>query len=120
MKVSFKLNEEQRERLNNFKTRVKYRTGQAIAWTVDHAEIVVPIVLAAIPAGAKIIHSTNRARAEAIEQKRRDVDWYDPVAGEHVITKRKLTPKEKCEVARRRREGETVTEILYDMGLIKR
>lgn len=114
------LTAEQQEKWDNFKKRAAYKRDKAVEFIADHIDIVVPILTITVPAVIGVAKSANRARAEKIEEKRRDTDWYDAVNGNHVVTKRKLTPREMNEVSQRHAEGEAVTEILYDMNLIKR
>lgn len=120
MKITDKLTDEQREKFENFKTRFCYGVAKCVAWGMDNPEKVTAIAIATITGTAKISKSISRARVERIEQQRRETDWYDPALFTHVHTKRRLTPREMEEVARRREMGETVTEILYDMNLIRR
>lgn len=69
--------------------------------------------------GAIIARKAVKAHEINAEDRRRRKDFYDPRSGDHVITKRPLTPKQKVEVDRRRREDEkeTYVHIFDDMGI---
>lgn len=54
------------------------------------------------------------------ERDRIDHTYYDPSTGLHWRLKRKLTNRERIELERRRRDGESVGEILSDMNVLSR
>lgn len=115
-----KLSDEKRAKIEAFKDKVKQRASEAIVWSMNHAKELTAVALVVVPASVKISKNISHAHTEYIEQKRRDTDYYDPVLFSHVYTRRRLTPSEKAELARRRANGETITAILYDMDLIAR
>ena len=117
--MKIKLTDEQRESLENAKWRAKVRLNNAINWGISHADILIPVLAITVPAAAKITHDVHRDNKERREDEHRRLRMYDPVIGDYVDLKRQLTPEERVAVSQRRRNGETVSEIIYDMRLAK-
>ena len=66
------------------------------------------------------VNSFNRHRNLKIEERRRQLDIYDPVTGMHNILRRPLTAEEKVRVLRlSEQEDITITEALYRMGKLR-
>lgn len=104
--------------LNELKYRVKDKAKKMVDWSKEHKEellIFGPPVIAGSIAIGKSIAKNHRI---AMENKRRELDIYDPQNGQHLFLKKPLTNAEKIELDERRRCGESVTEALWKMGKI--
>lgn len=82
-------------------------------WTKEHPEAAA-IGATALSVGLKEVHRIKKSSDEA----RKDKSIYDHSLNTRWDTKRKLTNRDRTEIAARRREGEPLDKILKDMGLI--
>ena len=80
-------------------------------------------ITGAIGVGVKLcktgISSAHHARVAHIEQHRRDFQIYDNQLGSYLNLNRKLSNNDKVRIARRKKNGETLVEILDSMGALK-
>ena len=114
-----------RSKWNAFKGKAKKWLSDAWMWTCSNLEqvvVLVPLLIALLKAigGMVITKKRGKMAAEAaIEEdlhRRRDV--YDRRNGYTIRCNRDLTNSDRVEIDIRRRQGESVTQILRDMRLL--
>ena len=109
-----------KEKLNTAKLKAGIKAKEARQWVSENKELVIGVATVTIPAaiglGGKVVSRNKVAK----EEKRRATDIYDPSSGIHWNTKKKLTEKQKLEIDRRHRSGESYGEILNSMKLLKK
>lgn len=95
----------------------KEAVGKCYTWVRDNKEDLmglIPLVFGGIGV-AKALKPTFGER----ERDRKDNEYYDPCTGMRWRLKRKPTNSEWAELARRKRCGEAVEDILDDMRILK-
>mgnify|MGYP007013930862 CR=1 FL=1 len=65
------------------------------------------------------IKEASKAHREAMAEKEHDLRTYDRRTDCYLHLRRPIKPKEQAEQAERMDAGESKTEILLDMGLLK-
>lgn len=80
---------------------------------------VVPPAVAVISGGAKVLSKTIAAHTTDREIRFKERHIYDHSQGRYVPLRRPLKTHEALEFERRRRNGEGINSILFDMGLLK-
>ena len=95
----------------------KYQRGKNLV--LEHGKETVAIA-ATVTGIAVTAYKTFKPTVYEQERKRIDTTYYDPSTGLHWELKRKLTNHEREELDERRRDGESVGEILRDMRVAKR
>lgn len=68
----------------------------------------------------KLIREINRGRRVKEDKYHREKTVYNRSCGSYIELRRKLTGKEKLELERRKKNGESVVQILSDMGVIRK
>jgi len=81
----------------------------------DHPFEAIGLASVAIPGILRLGNSIVRGSIEKREDKRRELDEYDPRTGEHWFLRSKLSTNQKLELERRYRNGEPKGEILRSM-----
>lgn len=102
-------------KINKFKANAK-KVGK---WASEHPGESIAI----LSVGATLLGGVNKLANKAVKAKDeydREREYYDPRLGNWAYTRRKLTAKEKIELSERNKNGESVTQILYSMNLLKR
>ena len=85
-------------------------------WIKDHPYETIGLITATTALGKMCGKTIGNKR----EEYRRKVEKYDPQTGSWVKIRRPLTAREQVEMAERRKNGESITIILDDFGLLKR
>lgn len=95
--------------------KAKAKAMGAVQWISNH-----PAEAAGIVTGLSVI-TGKIVKTHTIheEQRRRDTQFFEHRSGKWCEAKRKLTPREQLEAESRHRNGETWTEILSDMRLLR-
>lgn len=93
----------------------KKKVDAAVAWGMEHPAEAIAIVT--LTAGT--IKKVSGASQSIAENRRRNLDLYDPRTGTHSIMKRTPTPEERMIIDQRYARGESYVHILYDMRLLK-
>ena len=108
-----------KERLNDAKENAKIKMGQAYVWCKENPKAAA--TLATMTVTGVIEVSKIIAKKGVVEEQRRLKDnyIYDRRAGHYVETCRKLKNSEWIQFDERRDRGESVSEILRDMKLLK-
>lgn len=104
--------------LKELKEKAKKKGREVLDKCEEHkGEIVVfvPMFIGGMVAIGKGVVRNRRMR---MEERRRERDIYDPQTGMHLFIRRPLNAQEKMILARRHKSGQTVTEALYEMGLL--
>lgn len=84
-----------------------------------HPEVSIPAATAAVAAIGKGVHSISRHIKKQKEEHKRNKTTYDHSTNQRIELKRKLTQKEKLELADRMKKGEKRTEALRNMNLVR-
>lgn len=95
--------------------KVKQKANDLVKWGIEHPIESMAIIGAVTSLGNKAF----KYRQTRAEDTRRLVDFYDTRLGRHVLSRRPLTRHEQIEVDRRFNDGESYTQILADLGLLK-
>lgn len=115
----------------NFKEKVKlwqwevdnwlYRQEEKAKWIWDnHKEEILVIAPGVIALTKKLVKEVNRTKRLNEDKFHRERTVYNRSSGSFIELKRKLTAKEQLELDRRKRNGESVAQILFDMGVIRK
>ena len=108
-----------KEAAGNAWEKVKGAKDRAYQWSQDHPEmaaLLVPVFGAALVGG---INHMTLTEADKRAKFREEHEFYDSDVGVSYETTRAMTTAEKQYFARRRRAGDSVDEILADMGILK-
>ena len=116
--VDFEKELKRRER----KEKIQNAWNECAAFIRDNKDIlifVVPAGVTVIGGGTKVLSKAiaNHTAEREIRFKERTI--YDRSQGRYVTLKRPLKTQEALEIERRRRNGEGLNSILYDMNLLK-
>lgn len=104
---------------DNFKQKIAYARYKTREWCNDNKDILIAIVPAVIASSVTTANIISRRRNTNEIKELKNRKMYDNVNGWYCTTKRKLRSHELVEVSRRHKNGETITEILDDMRLLK-
>ena len=106
-------------RWDNFKQKVSYAKHKACEWCSDNKDILITVVPAVIASSVTTANIISRRRNTNEIKYLKNRKMYDNVNGWYCETRRKLKPHELVTISKRHKEGETITEILDDMRLLK-
>lgn len=122
MKTIEELKSEANARWTGFTIKVKVKAHETYEWIVTHKEeatFIATTGVAAIGAVGKIIRTIDRKVDLKKEKDLKELYVYDRSRGKYHRLRHKMTTREAIEFDRRRQEGETVTQILSSMDLIR-
>lgn len=115
-------NRTRKEKWEAFKFNVKEKVSNAWEETKDFCSDNKEILIVAIPAGlafvGKVLKTADRMQERKYEYNERYLQIWDPATRQHVKLKRELKPHEQLELSQRNQDGERLTDILWDMGLV--
>ena len=94
------------------------KTNKVIEFAKQNKEFVIGAA-SVLVVGAKEAHKVIRDIRRSIEERNRKRRIYDHSSGKWIPLLREMTPYEHVEFDSRRRNGETASQILYDMGLLR-
>ena len=106
----------------NLKQDVKIGIREATRWASDNRELVAVLAPAAVGLVRGTVGLAKRIDRKADlkkEQELKDLRVYNRSVGDYLTLRRKMTAKEQIAFEARKRNGEPVAAILYDMGLLK-
>ena len=106
-------------KLTELKWKAKEKAIQAKNWCVKNKEAVTTAVVVGGPVVVGAIREIAKASRANAEQRRAELITYDRRTDCYLTLKRPLKPEEQMKLARRMENGESKTEILLDMGLLK-
>ena len=97
-------------------TKVKYALG---IWARENPDQAASAIGTAVfGGGAMLISIASRRAKKKADFDERECRQWDPVTGQYYYTKRPLSSREKLELSRRMRNGESKGDILYDMDVL--
>ncbi len=111
------------EKKQNWKERISDGLHRAAEWVRYNQELVVvlaPVAVAGLTGVVKITKDIVRLSVAANERKVTDRRCYDPSEGHYWTLKRTLTNSDWLAVSHRLDTGESLGDILSDMGVLKR
>ena len=104
-----------KKKVKDFLYSAKDKVVAVFEWGMKH-----PVESASILTGAGMtVRSLAKHSNERSERHRRETQFFEHRSGKWATAKRKLTSREQLEAETRHRNGETWTEILASMGLLK-
>ena len=104
------------------KKEFKRKVNEALDWIKDNKEvlvIVIPAALALTKEGVKVIKYLSKNVALIQEKRIKDLKIYDRSMGRYLDLKRPLNQNDMKIVLERRDNGEKLSNILMDLGLLK-
>lgn len=111
-----------KEKVQDAKTNAKFAVQNALAWAVENKELVIAAIpLATIGANGinKTVNAITRSRAAKAEEAVKKLYVYDRRNGMYLKLRKTLTSAQKSEIDRRRQNGETLTQILTSMRMLR-
>lgn len=106
----------------SFKAWCRDRVNDATNFYDEHKEFInvvaVPVTLALIGLGKSGIRSAQANHRRKMEQRDKDMRFYDPSLKCWWQLNRRMTSTDKVMIAKRRAKGEKVASILKDMNLV--
>lgn len=120
MKVDITDDFEKAEKKAKKRREWEARKQEAKDWIDEHKVQLIaaaPVVIKVVTDVVKVI---GRRHNLYVEQKQRDLRWYDPSLGKYWNLRRKPTTSESLFIDKRHRQyGESIGELLDDMGLLR-
>ena len=104
---------ETKRKVTDWWNNTKRKANDLVDWALEHPSE----ALTAAAAIGGVLKVSSRTLRVFAENRRRDLDFYDPRTGRHVWAKRKPTARESVEIDRRYRAGESYEQILWEMRL---
>ena len=108
-----------RQKIEDAGRFVKRKAREGFAWAKENKDITVVLIPAVTGFTFGVIKLVGKAVNNRKEEIKRKKYIYDPTLGFYWPTKRALSGAEKLEFDARRKQGETVGEILRSMKNIK-
>lgn len=111
-----------KEKVQDALNEAKWKAKEAVRWVVENKELVIATIpLATIGANGinKTVNTIARNRAAKAEEAVKKLYVYDRRNGMYLKLRKALTESQKIEIDRRRRNGETLTQILASMRILR-
>lgn len=108
-----------KQKLNDAGKKVKESGKKALEWVAKNKEIALPVITLGLGTAYKIIRTIHVEAREQREEKAKMLTTYDRSNDTYLDLRRQLTTKEKVELDERMQLGQTKTQALYQMGLLK-
>lgn len=118
-KIIDMVNEQEQEK-PKFKDRAKEKVQKTWKFVKENKEIVIPVATGVISGVCMVGKAILRNESVKAERHMKDCCIYDRSKGHWVESKRKIKNSEWLQIDQRHEEGESYTNILDDMGLLKR
>ena len=109
-----------KEKVVAFKEKAKMKGQDALAWCSRNKELLIIAVPTGLAAFSKLASTYDRIEERKYDYKERYLQIWDPATRQHIKLKRELRPSEQLELSQRNQEGERLTDILWDMGVVKK
>lgn len=90
-----------------------------LEWVAKNKEISLPVITLGLGTAYKIVRTIHVEAREQREEKAKMLTTYDRSNDTYLDLRRQLTTKEKVELDERMQCGQTKTQALYQMGLLK-
>jgi len=104
----------------NTKEKVKDCWNKTFDWCSQNKELLIVGIPAVCATISKISKNANQMSERRYDYKERYMQVWDPATRQHVKLRRELRPDEQLELSQRNQDGERITDILFDMGVVKR
>lgn len=108
-----------KQKLRDAGEKVKESGKKALAWVVSNKEVAVPAITLGLGTAYKIVRTVHAEAREQREERAKLLTTYDRSNDTYLRLRRQLTTKEKVELDERMQLGQTKTQALYQMGLLK-
>lgn len=115
--IDFKVKND--SKFKKFMRDLKWKAIDVKDYVIEHKETVIPAAIGAIGTIGTITKVVGKRVTLSKEQRIKDRYIYDRSLGRYVEVKRKLNQKDLANIAKRKKDGERVTDILLDMNLVK-
>ena len=113
------INEFKREaKIRKIKAKVEEIKNKAVDFVADHPTEALALGTTLIGSAVGLARRADRKKDLREQQRLREEYIYDRSLGSYWKTRRKLSNSEKLEIERRRRQGESLGEILRSMRLL--
>lgn len=113
------INEFKREaKIRKLKAKVEEIKNKAVDFVTDHPTEALALATTLIGSAVGLARRADRKKDIREQQRLREEYIYDRSLGSYWKTRRKLSNSEKLEIERRRRQGESLGEILRSMRLL--
>ena len=102
-----------------FKAKWRQRFQSAKNWVYDNRGLLiatVPVVAGTVGTGIKVL---GRRHNLHVAERNKDLRCYDARLGHYWQLRRKLTNKEWVAIDRRMKNGERMSDILYELGVLR-
>ena len=109
-----------KEKVVDFKEKAKLKAQDAGRWCARNKELLIIAVPTGLAACSRLYKTYDRLNERKYDYKERYLQVWDPATRQHVKLKRELKPHEQFELSQRNQEGERLTDILWDMGVVKK
>lgn len=113
------INEFKREaKIRKLKAKVEEIKNKAVDLITEHPTEALALATTLIGSAVGLARRADRKKDLREQQRLREEYIYDRSLGSYWKTRRKLSNSEKLEIERRRRQGESLGEILRSMRLL--
>ena len=101
------------------KETLKKKWNQSIAWCEQHKELIIVFGPVLVGGFIELLKIGTKRKIVKEEKRMRESFFYDPKHRHYCETKRKLTSKEIIFLDELLDQGEALSKILHDMGILK-
>lgn len=111
-----------KEKLYDAKQKAKDKVHDIVNWAVENKELAIasiPLWTIAANGVVKGVNNFARMRTIKAEEDVKKLYVYDRRNGMYLHLRKALSESQKAEIDRRRRNGETLTQILTSMRMLK-
>lgn len=105
-------------KIRKVKAKVEEIKNKAVDFVTDHPTETLALATTLIGSAVGLARRADRKKDIREQQRLREEYIYDRSLGSYWKTRRKLSNSEKLEIERRRRQGESLGEILRSMRLL--
>ena len=105
-------------KIRKLKAKVEEIKNKAVDFVADHPTEALALATTLVGSVVGLARRADRKKDLREQQRLREEYIYDRSIGDYYHTRRKLTNAEKLEIDRRRRQGESLGEILRSMRLL--
>ena len=105
-------------KIRKIKAKVEEIKNKAVDFVTDHPTEALALATTLIGSAVGLARRADRKKDLREQQRLREEYIYDRSLGSYWKTRRKLSNSEKLEIERRRRQGESLGEILRSMRLL--
>ena len=112
-----------KEKFDDAVQNAKAKVKEGINWCVENKEFVLAAIPAAVVTVDKVTKTVNRIasnEATRAAERMKKLHYYDRKNDTYLNLKKPMTNAQKVEFDRRKAKGESATQILSSMGLLRR